>query len=129
MYYELQNFHSHVDIPLADFRLTAFLCFSILFSICRVIHTDYGVNREMEFKHTKELFGPYNNDLYWSSTKGALIKEEKQLSKNQPKVCYTFIAGLELRVTYSIILIYNHKDYLLNLSEPHWVLLYHGSRR
>ena len=40
----------------------------------------------MEFKHTKELFGPYKDDLYWSSTKGALIKEEKQLNKNQPKV-------------------------------------------
>ena len=40
----------------------------------------------MEFKHTKELFGPYNNDLYWSSTKGALIKEEKQLNENEPKV-------------------------------------------
>ena len=40
----------------------------------------------MEFKHTKELFGPYKNDLYWSSIKGALIKEEKQLNKNPPKV-------------------------------------------
>ena len=54
--------------------------------ICRVIHADYGMNREMEFKHTKQLFGPYNNDLYWSSTKGALIKEEMQINKNQPKV-------------------------------------------
>ena len=52
----------------------------------RVIHSDYGKTRQMEFKYTKDLFGPYKNDLYWSSTKGGLIKEEQQVDTNQPKV-------------------------------------------
>ena len=53
-----------------------------------MIHKDYGLNREMEFRHAKELFGPYKNDLYWSSTRGGLIKEEEQIDKNNPKVYF-----------------------------------------
>ena len=39
----------------------------------------------MEFQHVKELFGPYNSALYWSSTQGGFIMEEERKSNN-PKI-------------------------------------------
>ena len=65
-------------------------------SICyifRIIHTEYGSSntaREMEFKHVKELFGPYENALFWSSTRGGFIKEEKQRGRSLNKVTFYF---------------------------------------
>ena len=71
-----------------------------------MIHKDYGLNREMEFRHAKELFGPYKNDLYWSSTRGGLIKEEEQIDKNNPKVYLFEIFCLSsLNNKYKIVLL------------------------
>ena len=58
----------------------------------REIHTDYGSGhsaRDVEFQNVKQLFGPFNGDLYWSSLKGGFIKEEKRAVLHKPnKVNY-----------------------------------------
>jgi len=88
-------------------------------TINRVLHTNYGINREMEFKHTKHLFGPYKKDLYWSSTRGGLIKEEEQASQHQPKVLYNlnaaFIKKISRITNSNFNLVYNHIFFLIIL--------------
>ena len=69
----------------------------------RVIHSDYGKNRQMEFKYTKDLFGPYKKDLYWSSTKGGLIKEEQQIDTNHPQVYNYLDNTTTIKIEYFIL--------------------------
>ena len=60
--------------------------YQLLYFLHREIHTDYGSGhsaRDVEFQNVKELFGPFNGDLYWSSLKGGFIKEEKRTVLNK----------------------------------------------
>ena len=71
---------------------TNFSLFQLLYFFLREIHTDYGSGhsaRDVEFQNVKQLFGPFDGDLYWSSLNGGFIKEEQRTVLHKPnKVNY-----------------------------------------